>query len=162
MSDTSQTQQGGVGGTSVSCLATHLSCLFGNPHFQHSQSGHDKRASIRRHRPTKQAYKLNRTLLVAISLPWVVNHSVCQGGLCCLCTICHHFKAVGGGRTGGGRVLSSFSDSRSTSKDPVYNIRSSTLFAQRSSEEAVLDEALTVQQVGTAHFTILHQLCCFF
>lgn len=57
---------------------------------------------------TKQPYKVS--VFVAVSLPRVVNHSVCrQGGLCCLCTIYNHFKAVGGERqSGGGRVLSLF------------------------------------------------------
>lgn len=34
---------------------------------------------------TKQPYKLNRTLLVAISLPWVVNHSVCHREVYVVC-----------------------------------------------------------------------------
>ncbi len=34
---------------------------------------------------TKQPYKLNRTVLVAISLPWVVNHSVCRREVYVVC-----------------------------------------------------------------------------
>lgn len=34
---------------------------------------------------TKQPYKLNGTVLVAISLPWVVNHSVCRREVYVVC-----------------------------------------------------------------------------
>lgn len=74
---------------------------------------------------TKQPYKLNRTLLVAISLPWVVNHSVCHREVYVVCAQSATTSKLweGAERGGAGRVLSPFSDSRSTSKDPAYNIR---------------------------------------
>lgn len=87
-----------------------------------------KEHPFRGSKATKQPRKVNRSVLVAVSLPRVVNHSVCRrGGLCCLCTIYNHFKAVGGRGEGGkeGGCCLSFSDSRSTSKSPVYDIRSS-------------------------------------
>lgn len=53
---------------------------------------------------TKQPYKLNRTVLVAISLPWVVNHSVCRGEVYVVCAqsattskVWEGSKRVGGG-----------------------------------------------------------------
>lgn len=111
---------------SVRCFARHLFWLhFGNPHFQHSQSGHHKRTSIRRYESYKQPYKPNRTLLVAISLPWVVNHSVCHREVYVVCAQSATTSKLweGAKREGARRVLSPFSNSRSTSKDPAYNIR---------------------------------------
>lgn len=76
---------------------------------------------------TKQPYKLNGTVLVAISLPWVVNHSVCRGEVYVVCAQSATTSKLweGSKRVGGvGGLLSPFSDSWSTSKGPVYDIRS--------------------------------------
>ena len=93
---------------------------------------------------TKQPYKPNRTVLVAISLPWVVNHGVCRREVYVVCAqsattskLWEGTQGEGGGR---GRVLSPFSDSRSTSKGPVYNIRCGHFvgLTGRSGQEVVI------------------------
>lgn len=52
---------------------------------------------------TKQPYKLNRTVLVAISLPWVVNHSVCRREVYVVCAQSATTSKPWEGTEGGGR-----------------------------------------------------------
>lgn len=96
---------------------------------------------------TKQPYKLNRTLLVAISLPWVVNHCVCHREVYVVCAQSATTSKLWERAERGGteRVLSPFSKSRSTSKDPAYNIRCRhfVCLTGKSSQEVVLVETLS-------------------
>lgn len=104
---------------------------------------------------TKQPYKLNRTVLVAISLPWVVNHSVCRGEVYVVCAQSATTSKLweGSERAGEGGCCPLFSDSWSTSKGPVYNIRSRPFcWLNWKMWSRGLFERLRIQQVGTSHF----------
>lgn len=83
------------------CRTGHLflASWVGNPHFP----AFSKCPTQRTVRPEVRKWQNSPIKWIELSQrPFprlgVVNHSVCRGeGLRCLCTICHHFKAVGGG-----------------------------------------------------------------
>lgn len=101
---------------------------------------------------TKQPYKLNRTVLVAISLPWVVNHSVCHGKVYVVCAQSATTSKLweGSERAGEGGCCPPFSDSWSNSKGLLYKIRSRHFvgFTGRCGQEI----CWRIEQVGTSHF----------